>query len=130
MEEPYNLTSQNKRARGLTAHLSGAAAEDTVARQYETAGWTILERRWRGKAGEIDLIVARDGVTAFVEVKQSATIDAAISSLRPRQLARIAAAAEEYFLMDICRSAGEMRLDLAAVDRGGCIEIVDNLTLW
>lgn len=130
MKEPYDLTSENKRARGLTAHLSGAAAEDAVARQYEKVGWTILERRWRGKAGEIDLIVARDGVTTFVEVKQSATIDTAISSLRPRQLARIAASAEEYFLKDVCRSVGEMRLDLAAVDRSGCIEIVENLTLW
>ena len=130
MEQPHDLTSESKRARGLTAHLSGAAAEDTVARQYEKAGWTILERRWRGQAGEIDLIVARDRMTAFVEGKQSATIDAAVYSLRPGQLARIAAAAEEYFLTNVRGAACEMRLDLAAVDRSGRIEIVENLTLW
>jgi putative endonuclease len=130
MQEPNETTSESKRTRGLTSHLSGAAAEDTVAKLYENAGWTLLERRWRGQAGEIDLIVGREGVTAFVEVKQSATIDAAISSLRPRQLARISAAAEEYFLNDERPSSGEMRLDLAAVDRSGCIEIIENLTLW
>ena len=119
-----------KRDRGLSAYLSGAAAEDSVAKHYEKSGWTILERRWRGKAGEIDLIFSRDGVTAFVEVKQSATKDSAISSLRPRQLARIATAAEEYFLNAAAGPVGEMRLDLAAVDRSGRIEIVENLMLW
>jgi len=123
-------SAASMRARGLAAHLSGAAAEDAAARLYEVSGWTILERRWRGVAGEIDLIVSRHEVTAFVEVKQSANTDAAIASLRPRQLARIAAAAEEYFFSSVQPGENLMRIDLAAVDRTGRVEILENLTLW
>ena len=119
-----------RQSRGLASHLSGAAAEEAVARRYEASGWTILERRWRGEAGEIDLIVSRDAVTCFVEVKQSATIDAAIASLRPRQLARIAATAEAYFFQTRQPQEREMRIDLAAVDRAGRVEVLENLTLW
>ena len=122
--------SASRQARGLSAYLSGAAAEDTVARHYESAGWTILERRWRGEAGEIDLIAGRDSLTVFVEVKQSSTIDAAIASLRPRQLERVAASAEVYFLSNAKFSSSEMRIDLAVIDRNQRIEIIENLTLW
>ena len=130
MENPDEVISANKQTRGLSAHLTGVAAENSVARQYEIAGWRILERRWRGEAGEIDLIAMRDGVTAFVEVKQSVTIDAAIARLQPKQLARIAASAESYFLNRANRVSGDIRVDLAAVDKSGRIEIIENLTLW
>ena len=130
MESPAEKISARRQVRGLSAHLSGAAAEETVARHYESAGWTILERRWHGEGGEIDLIAVRDGVTAFVEVKQSATIDAAIASLQPRQLERIAASAEGYFLNEQNSSSTEMRVDLAAIDKNSCIEIIENVTLW
>ena len=130
MAQPNEPVAKRRQSRGMTAYLSGAAAEGAVAKQYERAGWTILERRWRGEAGEIDLIVARGDVMAFVEVKKSKTKDAAIASLHPRQLARIAAAAEVYFLQLDETEVRDMRIDLAAVDGAGRVEILENLTLW
>ena len=54
----------------------------------------ILDRRVKTKVGEIDLVAARDGVIAFVEVKyrrDPAELDFAIDEYR---LSRVAAAAE------------------------------------
>lgn len=47
----------------------GALGEDLAAEFLESVGMTVLERNWRCRYGELDLI-ARDGaVLVFVEVK-------------------------------------------------------------
>jgi putative endonuclease len=40
-----------------------------AARHLEDAGWRIVERNYRMREGEIDLIAARGDVLAFCEVK-------------------------------------------------------------
>lgn len=49
--------------------MAGAAGEDAASRYLEKTGYRILERNWRVKAGEIDIIAEKDGVIYFVEVK-------------------------------------------------------------
>ena len=48
---------------------AGMAGENAAADYLEREGFKILERNWRLKAGEIDIIAERDGVVHFVEVK-------------------------------------------------------------
>ena len=103
------------------AHAAGVAAEDQIVRRYEMAGCDILARRWRGRAGEIDLIV-RDGATiVFVEVKKAATLSAAAERLSRRQMDRICRAACEY-----AGDSAEMRFDAALVDQMGRVEVLQN----
>lgn len=47
----------------------GNAGEEFAARVLEDAGYVILERNYRTKIGEIDIIAVRDGVLHFIEVK-------------------------------------------------------------
>ena len=49
----------------------GAEGEDLAAKWYEDDGYEILERNWRRREGEIDLIVRRGRTVAFCEVKTS-----------------------------------------------------------
>jgi putative endonuclease len=50
----------------------GAAAESLCEQHLRQLGWSILDRNWRIRIGEVDL-VARDGRTlVFVEVKAAA----------------------------------------------------------
>lgn len=112
--------------RGRIAAISGQMAEDRVADRYNAQGYDILARRWRGKAGEIDLICQIGECLVFVEVKSSRTHARAGERLGRRQMDRICRAACEF-----CgnRSAGllsEMRFDAALVDAAGQIDVVEN----
>jgi putative endonuclease len=113
---------------GARSYHAGVAAEDIVLRTYEATGHRLRARRWRGKAGEIDLILAGGDGLVFVEVKAAATHEAALHSLSPRQLSRIARAAEEYLGTLERPGLLPMRIDLAAVDGQGRVEIVPNIT--
>ena len=52
-------------------NLPGRAAENSASRFLQRQGYRILEENWRCSAGEIDLIVEREGSVKFVEVKSS-----------------------------------------------------------
>ena len=111
-----------------TSFFNGMAAEEIAARTYEARGGHVLERRWKVPSGEIDLIVEMKGVIVFVEVKARKTLDAAMSAVRPAQLARIYASAEQY-LGAVSNLNAACRFDLAAVDRSGRIEIITNISV-
>jgi putative endonuclease len=114
---------------GARSYHAGLAAEEIVLRAYETSGHRLRGRRWRGKAGEIDLIFEGDEGLVFVEVKAAASHDAALASLSARQLARITRAAEEFLSSLDAPGLVAMRIDLAVVDGQGVVEIVPNITV-
>ena len=47
----------------------GVLGERVAARWLQRAGWRVLQRRFRSGRRDIDLIVERSGLIAFVEVK-------------------------------------------------------------
>lgn len=76
------------------AEKQGRAGEGRAALWLQMKGWQVLDRRRKTPLGEIDLIVKRGRVVAFVEVKWRASpaeLDHAIDEYR---LSRVAAAVE------------------------------------
>lgn len=119
----------NRTVKGQVAYQGGLAAEAVVASDYERRGRTIAHRRWRGSAGEIDLI-ARDGAALiFIEVKMAETHAIAAERLGPRQMERIYAAASEFIGGEPAGQETEVRFDVALVDRQGRLDIVEN-AIW
>ena len=116
----------NTRGGGLRAHLAGLSAEGQVAGAYAARGADLIELRWRGQGGEIDLILRDGAELVFAEVKSSATIERAIANLRPAQMRRIHLAASEYLGGTPDGQLTQVRFDLAAVDAAGHIEIIEN----
>lgn len=112
-----------KRRRGQRAYLTGLSAERAVAQAYDRRGADLLETRWRGQGGEIDLIFLEDGVYVFCEVKQARSFGEAAERLRPDQMQRIHAAASEYLGHTPLGQLSEVRFDLAAVDGQGRVEL-------
>lgn len=115
-----------RRCRGRMAQLSGAAAEDSVERQYVAAGAAVLARRWRGASGEIDLILRDDSGLVFVEVKAAPSFDQAIAALGHAQMSRICNAAKEFAGTQPEGQLSCMRFDMAAVDGQGRVRVLEN----
>jgi putative endonuclease len=50
---------------------TGRSAEDLAAERLVRRGWQILDRNWRIRIGELDLIARENATLVFVEVKST-----------------------------------------------------------
>jgi putative endonuclease len=91
----------------------GARGEDLAAAWYEDHGYEILERNWRRREGEVDLIARRRRTVAFVEVK-TRTSDAfgtgaeAVLPAKQRRIRRLAS----RWLAELTPASGRALVDL------------------
>ncbi|MBT0780658.1 MULTISPECIES: YraN family protein [Paracoccus] len=115
-----------KARQGAVAHSAGRFAEESVAREYRRRGYEVMAERWRGRGGEIDLILRKDDEYAFVEVKKSRFHAGAAERIGARQIARICNAALEYCGRLPSGLLTAMRFDAALVDQFGRVEIIEN----
>lgn len=77
------------------AERTGRFGEVAAALWLMAQGYRVLARRFRTPVGEVDLIVTRGGVTAFVEVKtrrNSADYGTALAGVNQRRISRAASA--------------------------------------
>ncbi len=111
---------------GAVSYLAGLAAEDQVAAEYSRRGHEICQHRWRGRGGEIDLIVRDGDGFIFVEVKKARDFASAVERLTQRQLKRIYTAAAEFLGQTPNGLDTLARIDVALVDSVGRIQIVEN----
>ncbi|MEF9604527.1 YraN family protein [Paracoccus sp. PXZ] len=111
---------------GAVACSAGRFAEESVAREYRQRGYEVMAERWRGRGGEIDLILRKDDEYVFVEVKKSRSHGSAAARLGGRQIARICNAALEYCGRLPAGLLTAMRFDAALVDQFGRVEIIEN----
>ena len=98
----------------------GQWGEKVAALHLEAQGLLILERNWRCRGGEIDL-VARDGETVvFVEVKTRRGRDfgAPEEALTPHKAAKLMQLGQQY-IADRELDNVDWRIDLVAVELDG-----------
>lgn len=82
----------------------GRRGEALVAESLESMGWRVLDRNWRDGPRELDLVVYRPGVLAFVEVKTrrclgkeaARLVEEALLSVTPRKRRDVERAAQAW----------------------------------
>lgn len=77
---------------------AGNAAEAFVARRLRRAGYEIVDRNWRVRGGELDIVAIDGEILVFVEVKvrSGERFNVAEDALDARKLNRLMLAAELY----------------------------------
>ena len=99
----------------VAAFHTGVSAEARAAAVLTEQGYRILAQRFRTRQGEIDLIAAKPGLVAFVEVKARAGLDEAAYAVTPRQQQRIIAAASLWLATHPEHATDELRFDAVLI---------------
>lgn len=83
-----------------TSKEIGDEAEDIVAAYLTRHGHVLLERNWRTKVCEIDIVSRKDGIVYFTEVKyrKTAKHGDGIAAITPKKLRKMTFAAELYMV--------------------------------
>lgn len=112
---------------GRTAkQVEGQAGEDEALAHLERSGLRLVERNFRCKGGEIDLIMQEQGNLVFVEVRKRAdtAYGGAAASVTSRKQRRLITAAQIY--LQRYRMPPPCRFDVIAID-GGAIDWLKNV---
>jgi putative endonuclease len=97
----------------------GQAGEDRAAAWYRARGYVVLDRNWRCREGELDLVVRRGRMLVFVEVKTRRTDRFGIpaESITPTKRQRLRALAQRYLEATGTRPAS-LRFDVVSILAG------------
>jgi putative endonuclease len=99
----------------------GIDAETAACLARGRHGRTLLARRFRTEAGEIDIIAAQPDLLAIIEVKARQTLTDAALALSARQRGRLIAAADIALAEHPEWAREGMRFDLMVVDSTGTV---------
>lgn len=102
----------------------GRAAEEAAALHLERNGWTVKERNWSCRTGELDLIAIRGETILFVEVRSRSGSGFGLpaESVDARKIQKVRHTAEVY-LHRFGLSDRPIRFDVIAVMLGRNLEI-------
>jgi putative endonuclease len=112
------MSAPAKNAKRVAAFRLGVSAENIAVIFLGARGYRTIARRWRSPVGEIDLVVKRGRLIAFVEVKARKALDQAAESVLPRQRRRIVAAAQTWLAAHPEHAGYDMRFDAVLVSPG------------
>jgi putative endonuclease len=109
----------------MTRRALGIAGEDAAAAWYEANGYEVVSRNWRCREGELDLVVRRNRVIVFCEVKCRSTtafgVPAEAVNHLKRQKLRVLAA---KWIEESPIRPREIRFDVVSVV-GETVEVIE-----
>jgi len=99
----------------------GKEGEDRAALYLVEHGFTILNRNWRTKRGEIDIIAAKENIIVFVEVKTlpSGSLETLAHELDQRKQKRITETAKCFIAINRKYNDSIIRFDVIVIDMPG-----------
>jgi len=102
----------------------GLKAEDKAVEYLKKYGYSIVERNFHSRFGEIDIVAKKDDILHFIEVKYSKKYDA-IERITPKKFQRIIKTIDYYiYKKDIDL---DYQVD-ALIVNDKLIEIVENIS--
>ncbi|MDF1874187.1 YraN family protein [Sulfurimonas sp. SAG-AH-194-I05] len=108
------------------SRAKGNLAEDKACVFLYDKGFTILERNFYSRFGEIDVIVTKDEVLHFIEVKSGLDYESAILNITPSKLRKFIRTVHVYMKKN--KLDVSFMIDAVIITPKG-IWHVDNITL-
>jgi putative endonuclease len=95
----------------------GTAGEDLACAELERLGYRIVDRNYRSRFGEIDIVAGDADAIVFVEVKTktSSEFGDPVDEVTPQKMRQVIAMGEEYHSRH-CQRDTPCRFDVVAVD--------------
>lgn len=119
MTTTKNPKFAGRKLRGARSRRRGYWAEALAVACLRLKGYRILERNWRSKLGEIDILVRKGGVLVLVEVKTRTDSGLASGAVQPQQRQRLLRALSHYLKTRPELSGLDLRCDIMALGRLG-----------
>jgi putative endonuclease len=94
----------------------GQAGEERAAAWYRAHGYAVVDRNWRCREGELDLVVRRGRILVFVEVKARRTdrFGVPAEAVTRTKQRRLRALASRYLEATEVRPGG-LRFDVVSI---------------
>lgn len=106
-------------ARGMTVQRQelGKTGEDLAVRELTMRGYAILDRRYRTRHGEIDIVAEHGATVVFVEVRARSTAEfgRAAETVTDQKKRKVTAMAVEYLARHRLTNRA-CRFDVVAID--------------
>lgn len=108
--------------------LLGKEGERLAERYLHKKGYRLVERNYRCKAGELDLIVLDRGVIVFVEVKTrtGAAFGSPLEAVEIRKQRKMIQAAQ-FFLAEKGLQQRDARFDVVGVSWPGPVPVLEHI---
>ena len=105
----------------MNTRIIGNEGENRAAAFLEAKGFSIIERNWRTKGGEIDIIAVKNDILAFVEVKTlpNGTSDMIQRELNYQKRQRIIKTSKRFLLKHREYNNSYVRFDVIVIDMPG-----------
>ena len=105
----------------MNTRVIGNEGENRAASYLESKGFLIIERNWRTKGGEIDIIAVKNDILAFVEVKTlpNGTLDMIQRELNSQKRQRIIKTSKRFLLKHREYNNSYVRFDVIVIDMPG-----------
>lgn len=99
----------------------GDKGEERACEYLVKKGYSIIERNWRTRTGEIDIIIMKDELLVFVEVKTlpNGTRDMLLKELNYQKQQRILKTSKRFLLKHRQYSNSYVRFDVIVIDMPG-----------
>jgi putative endonuclease len=111
----------------LTHYEKGLRAEEKALFFLESKGYECLSKRYKRKGGEIDLIVKKQDVLIFVEVRLRKNIFDAGESITIQKQERLTSVATHFIIQELQgRGYSYYRFDVVLIDQKGTIVHIEN----
>jgi len=109
-----------------TNYAKGVQAEKTARGYLEKRGYKLIQARYKTKYGEVDLLMSKDRILCFIEVKARAQELDALEAVTARSRKRIENAALFFLAEHPEYNNFDMRFDVVTVTGDSSVQHLDN----